>query len=422
MAISTVDDLASPGQPDSVVNALLAPTSGISIVASSATHPVANVDDLPTGTVTVTAGNPPKVGDTVTASHTVADLDGIPASGPGALAVQWQSSSDGVIWSDIANATTSSLVLSTALVGHRLRAQVRDVDLFQTANAVSSAATSVIAAGLVWTGTSSAEAKVGTTFQDSLNGAGGNDNLSSLAGDDWLEGGSGIDTLNGGLGNDSFGVDSASDLITEAVGEGTDTVQASVTYSLLVKATNGESLTLTATAAINGTGNALNNTVTGNGSANLLQGGAGNDSPTGVAGKDSLDGGLGTDQLTGGAAADVFRFDTTLELVNGAAVTDTITDFTTSKSDRIELSHQVFTSLSGAAVSNGVLSSAAFLSSTTGAATTASQRILYNSTTGLLSYDSDGTGTGAAYGFALLSSLPALTSSMILVSGVLPSL
>ena len=62
--------------------------------------------------------------------------------------------------------------------------------------------------------------------------------------------------------------------ITEQLNEGTDTVQSSVAYTL---AANVENLTLTGTAAINGTGNTLANTLTGNSAINVLTGGVGND-------------------------------------------------------------------------------------------------------------------------------------------------
>nr|WP_301102075.1 calcium-binding protein [Propionivibrio sp.] len=89
-----------------------------------------------------------------------------------------------------------------------------------------------------------------------------------------LSGGAGADTLRGGLGNDTFVVDNAGDIVSEALNEGTDLVQASISYTL---AANVENLTLTGTAAINATGNTLNNVLTGNSAANTLTGGLGND-------------------------------------------------------------------------------------------------------------------------------------------------
>jgi Ca2+-binding RTX toxin-like protein len=98
-----------------------------------------------------------------------------------------------------------------------------------------------------------------------------------------LDGGTGADILNGGLGNDTYVVDNIGDIVTEAAGAGTDTVQSSISYTLGV---NLENLTLTGAAAINGTGNTLNNVITGNTGSNILDGGAG---------ADILAGGLGDD-------------------------------------------------------------------------------------------------------------------------------
>ena len=75
----------------------------------------------------------------------------------------------------------------------------------------------------------------------------------------------------GGIGDDTFVVDSTIDVVTEVAGQGTDTVQASVSITSL--ASNVENLVLTGTSAINGTGNSSANTITGNVAANTLSGG-----------------------------------------------------------------------------------------------------------------------------------------------------
>ncbi len=150
-----------------------------------------------------------------------------------------------------------------------------------------------------------------------INGTGnaGNNVITGNTGNNILDGGAGNDTLIGGAGNDIYIVDSASDTITELANGGTDTIQSSVTYTIAALV-NVENLTLTGTAAINGTGNAGNNVITGNGANNILNGGAGNDILTGGLGKDTLTGGLGVD-----------RFDYRTLTHSVLSIFDVVTDF-----------------------------------------------------------------------------------------------
>ena len=133
-------------------------------------------------------------------------------------------------------------------------------------------------------GTAGNDVLNGTSEEDTIQGLAGNDRLNGGQGDDLLDGGSGNDTMAGGAGNDTYVVDSAGDVVTEGSNQGTDTVQASVSYTL---GGNVENLTLTGTGNINATGNTLNNTLTGNAGNNTLNGGAGDDTLIGGAGNDT---------------------------------------------------------------------------------------------------------------------------------------
>ncbi len=129
---------------------------------------------------------------------------------------------------------------------------------------------------------------------DDMNGdfsfefGGGNDQLFGGAGNDSIDGGRGVDLMVGGTGNDTYYVDDAGDVVQEAPAEGIDVVRSEVTFTL---GPNIENLVLAErfefdTQAINGTGNELDNTLTGQGGDNVL---------TGLGGNDTIDGGDGTD-------------------------------------------------------------------------------------------------------------------------------
>ncbi|MBB2485714.1 hypothetical protein H5407_10835 [Mitsuaria sp. WAJ17] len=138
--------------------------------------------------------------------------------------------------------------------------------------------------------------------------------LMGNAGANRLDGGAGSDILVGGAGNDVYVVDVLGDQITENVGEGTDTVQSSVSWIL---GANLENLTLLGNVGNSGTGNELPNRIVGTSGGNKLIGNGGND---------TLDGGAGADTLQGGAGDDVYYVDASTDVVteNAAEGTDTI--------------------------------------------------------------------------------------------------
>jgi trimeric autotransporter adhesin len=114
-------------------------------------------------------------------------------------------------------------------------------------------------------------------------GGGAGDILIGNATANVLNGGTGADSMSGGSGNDIYFVENAGDVVIENANEGTDTVNSSTHYGLAAEV---ENLVLLGSADLQGYGNALANTITGNGGNNLLSGGAGADSMTGGAGDD----------------------------------------------------------------------------------------------------------------------------------------
>ncbi len=258
-------------------------------LASAPTPTVQIFNHLPTGSVTVSGTA--ALGQTLTATSTVADVDGL-----GTLTWRWQAL-NGALWSEVADNNRNTLIVDARFTGLPLRAGVSYTDAQGTTEAVFSGATSSVASVTF-------NAIIGTAGADTLSGTAGADKISGLAGNDTLNGGIGNDLMLGGLGDDTYVVDALADGVVENPSEGNDTVQSSVTYTLPAEV---ENMTLTGTAAINATGNSQDNLLTGNSAANVLQGAAGND---------TLNGGTGADTLAGGTGNDTYVVDNVADAVN----------------------------------------------------------------------------------------------------------
>lgn len=216
----------------------------------------------------------------------------------------------------------------------------------------------------------------GNAFSQSMKGNSGT-NL--------LDGGLGADTMAGFAGNDSYYVDNGADKVIEGNVAGVDKVYSSV--SLSISGQFIENLTLIGSGNLNGTGNSVANAVAGNAGSNIINGG------------------LENDTLFGGAGADRFVFNTSL---NATTNVDKITDFNIPQ-DAIWLDNAILTTLG----TTGLLATSAFYIGT--GAHDANDRIIYNSTTGALFYDSNGSAVGGSVQFATLSKGLAMTNSDFLI-------
>ena len=146
----------------------------------------------------------------------------------------------------------------------------------------------------------------------------------------------------------------------------------------------------------------LSELIKGSRRSDILIASNGDDVINGGDGDDTLRGGLGNDTLTGGRGDDVFVFDTRPGKFN----VDTITDFEPGH-DKIELASSIFQGFEGGLPS---------FAHVDGKAQDPTGRLLYDSSTGKLSYEADGPGAGKAIVFAILANNAVLTPDDFLIA------
>ncbi|TIW17507.1 MAG: glycosyl hydrolase family protein [Mesorhizobium sp.] len=263
-----------------------------------------------------------------------------------------------------------------------MQMQVDEIQLYQKAGSgdtVTGANVTPPTTGAIGTETGSGTGTVlppGGTSDGTLYGTSGADVLRET----------GAHTMIGYGGNDEYYVDNAGDKVVESSGQGQDRVWTSVSYALSA----GSSIEVLGTTKDAGT-TAIN--LTGNESAQTIQGNAG---------ANVINGRGGADKLSGFGGNDTFVFNSAL----GNGNVDRITDF---NQDKIHLDDAIF-----AGLHLGGLPSAAFFAGT--AAHDSSDHIIYNSTTGSLSFDSDGAGGASQTQFATLSPHLSLTAASFYVT------
>ena len=252
---------------------------------------------------------------------------------------------------------------------------------------------------------------LGSDYADVLDGFDGSDTISAYAGDDLVFGEAGYDWVNGGAGNDSIYGGTGNDTVDGNIGydwlsgdDGEDTIYGGADGDVIdggygndwLSGDDGNDV------AYGGLGN---DNIAGGYGNDVAHGGLGIDTVAGGYGNDWVGGGAGKDTLRGGAGRDTFVFDAKANTAN----IDRIVDFNV-RDDTIALDNAVMK-----VGSNGALSSGYFWKSTSGHAHDRSDRVIYETDTGWLNYDSNGSAAGGEVHLAKLAANLAMTARDFIV-------
>lgn len=235
---------------------------------------------------------------------------------------------------------------------------------------------------------------VGGNGSDTLYGELGDDSLLGGSGNDFMNGGWGYDKLFGDAGNDKLYGDAHNDFLVGGDGNdyldggyGDDKVYGGAGQDALRGGSGYDKLF----------GDSGNDKLYGDTHNDSLVGGTGNDYLDGGYGNDKIYGGAGKDALRGGSGYDAFVFDSK---PNAKSNVDRIYDFNP-KYDSIYLENSIFKV--GKGTPSKPLKIKADFFTVGKSAADAKDRVIYDKSSGVLYYDSDGTGAKAMVKIALLN-------------------
>jgi Ca2+-binding RTX toxin-like protein len=242
----------------------------------------------------------------------------------------------------------------------------------------------------------------GTNGADKFKGLAGDDCFWGDGGPDVIEGGDDNDFADGGAGNDAIFGDNGFDFLRGDLGN--DQIFGGNGNDDMYGGEGRDSLF----------GEAGNDDLNGGNDNDSISGGLGDDLVKGQAGDDTLIGGQGVDTLTGGGGIDRFVFNETPALAGKDQLRDVL-----GGTDKLVFVKAVYGGLTGTTLTAGQFLAAPGAI----AATTASQRFIYNVTNGDLFFDPDGTGAASVTVIANLNRFnPAFPSDNASANALFPSL
>jgi Ca2+-binding RTX toxin-like protein len=273
----------------------------------------------------------------------------------------------------------------------------------------------------------------GSLDDDVIYGIGGDDSIFGSDGDDQIYGGSGDDILRAGAGNDTLVGGTGDDILTvytgrEKIDGGSgidfidfywagrglvvDLVRQKTAYDI---GSHRYDVTFKGIEAV--LGSAFDDRIYGDGGRNILRGVGGDDTLDGRGGDDFIHSGDGDERMTGGAGRDMFLFGSAPDPKTNF---DRVTDFHSGQ-DHLALDLDVF-DLDGAGKTTHIadidyqqLKASEFQSGTGHVAKTADIRILYDTASGILYSDSNGSKAGHLSEIAFIGKGLDISADMLFV-------